>query len=472
MISNKMSIDKNKKILVLDTNVAIDDPECLEKFGDNNLVIPIAVYEELNDIKGESHTERGFLAREFLRNLTKIQRDALNLENDCSGNNFREGIKFGETNIFLDVNREYDLEGFYFDLNKNDNKIVYCAYKLKQEYDNVVIVSNDVGVRFAAIEQNIPAEEYKANRIDKKELYTGYKEVLVSSELIDKFYKEKKLENSFELYPNEFVILVDENNMERKAVGRCKKDKNTGREQIYILNENKTQKSNLDSCPKIIRPKNLGQKMFYDLLQDDDVKIITVTGMPGVGKTLIPIADALEKVEDNKYKKLLYCKSVIPTDKEEEIGYFKGDMIDKLSHHLQGLYTSIEFLYEKEIYNSKNKKQLNDIVDKLISTNLIELKPLATIRGASIQNRYIIFDEAQNVNNYMMKAIITRICEDCKIVIAGDLNQIDTKHLHKYNNGLAHLIAKGKKENYIAHISLDINGKSVRGDIATFGNKL
>ncbi|MBQ3421259.1 MAG: PhoH family protein [Romboutsia sp.] len=338
------------------------------------------------------------------------------------------------------------------------------------------MVSNDVSVRFTATELKLNAQQYKANRIDKKELYKGYREIKVSSDFINTFYSKKKVENTFDLYPNEFVIFIDESNSSKKAIGRYKVNSIISNVDsfgyIYLLDESIYPKSDLESSPKVIRPKNLGQKMLYDLLQDDNIKIITVTGMPGAGKTLLPVADAFEKVAEDKYKKFLYCKSVIPTDKSEEIGYFKGDMVDKLSHHLQGLYSSIEFLYENDIYSTKHKVDLNNLVDKLITSNTLELKPLATIRGASVQNRYILFDEAQNVNSYMMKAIITRVCDNCKLVIAGDLNQIDTKHLHKYNNGLAHLIAKGKDEPYVAHISLDINGKSARGDIATFGNKL
>lgn len=463
-----------RKTIVIDTNIAIDDPECLYKFGENDVVIPLTVYEELNEIKDESGTERGFLAREFLKNLTNIQQLALNNEKNYSGINFVNGISMKDTKIYLNVEKAEDNKDFFLDLEKNDNKIIYCAYNLKKNNENVVIVSNDIGVRFAATELNIEAQQYKANKIDKKELYTGYKEIYVDNDFINNFYKVKKIPNTYNLYPNEFIIFIDENNIDKKVVGRCKTNmySNNDSGEICLISSDKYLKSDLDASPKIIRPKNIGQKMLYDLLQDDDVKIITVTGMPGVGKTLLPVADALEKVEDNKYKKFLYCKSVIPTDKSEEIGYFKGDMVDKLSNHLQGLYSSIEFLYEKEIYNEKYQKDLNEIVDKLISSNKIELKPLATIRGASIQNRYVMFDEAQNVNAYMMKAIITRICEDCKLIIAGDLNQIDTKHLHKYNNGLARLIAKGKEEKHVAHINLDINGKSARGSIATFGNKL
>lgn len=466
--------DSKRKMIVIDTNIAIDDPECLYKFGENDVIIPLTVYEELNEIKDESGTERGFLAREFLKNLTKIQQLALKNDKKYSGNNFKNGILLNDTKIYLDVDKPEDDENFFLDLSKNDNKIIYCAYNLKKKNENVVIVSNDIGVRFAAIELNIEAQQYKANKIDKTELYTGYKEVYVSTDFINNFYRLKKIDNTYELYPNEFVIFIDENNIEKKAIGRCKvsahSEDNIG--EIHLLPNDKYLKSDLETSPKIIRPKNIGQRMLYDLLQDDDVKIITITGMPGVGKTLLPVSDALEKVEEGKYKKFLYCKSVIPTDKSEEIGYFKGDMVDKLSNHLQGLYSSIEFLYEKEIYNEKHRKDLNEIVDKLIANNQIELKPLATIRGASIQNRYVMFDEAQNVNAYMMKAIITRICEDCKLIIAGDLNQIDTKHLHKYNNGLARVVAKGKEEKHVAHINLDINGKSARGSIATFGNIL
>lgn len=472
---NEKECNMERKKIVIDTNIAIDDPECLYKFGKNDVVIPLVVYEELNEIKDESGTERGFLAREFLKNLTKIQQLALNGEENCLGKNFVNGILLNDTKIYLDIEKVIDDKEFFLDLSKNDNKIIYCAYNLKKKNQNVILVSNDVGVRFAAIELNIKAQQYKANKIDKKELYTGYREVYVDSQFINDFYKIKKISNTYDLYPNEFIIFVDKNNITNRAIGRCKIDVYADKDnlgEIHLLSQDKNSNLYLKTTHKIIKPKNIGQRMLCDLLQDDNVKIITITGMPGVGKTLLPVADALEKVEDGKYKKFLYCKSVIPTDKSEEIGYFKGDMIDKLANHLQGLYSTIEFLYEKEIYEGKHKKDLNEIVDSLISNNQIELKSLATIRGASIQNRYIMLDEAQNVNAYMMKTIITRVCEDCKLIIAGDLNQIDTKHLHKYNNGLARLIAKGKEERHIAHINLDINGKSARGSIATFGNKI
>ena len=222
-----------------------------------------------------------------------------------------------------------------------------------------------------------------------------------------------------------------------------------------------------------LKPLNLEQKMFLYLLLDPSITCVSATGTSGKGKSLMAVDASLGFVYAKKYNKFLYTKSTIAVDKREELGFYKGTPEEKLKPHLQPLYSSVEFLYKDEIYAGKQRKSVDQKVEQLLEENILNFYPLANIRGMSIFDKVVMLDEAQNTTNHMIKSLVTRVNDSSKLIVLGDIEQIDDKNLNKYNNGLVHLIEAGKEEPYIGHITMDIDDKSKRGLLSAFGaNKL
>lgn len=440
----------------------MNDEDTIFKFEDNEIIIPSIVWEELNNKKDNSNPSLGYLSRRVLRLLTELAdvrplREGIRLKELPEKSEYYSKAKDLNTLIRVDYKLENDEVDKSFLYRKNDYKIISCA----KNNPGSILVTSDIALLGIA-KDFVNAEEYKADNVKEKVIYKGYRIETVQPDVVDDLYTNKEMEDIWELYPNEFIILIDVENDNHKGIGIKKKEK------IKLVNFDKE----LNFSRMKVRPANLEQKMLLYLLQDPEILCVTVTGISGKGKTLISCDYAFSEVEKGKYSKLLYTKSIIPTDEDEYMGFNKGSEDEKFSSHIKALFTAIEFLYKDEIYNTSNKKTLTEKVEELISQDNLGTLPLANIRGMNIYKKIVMLDEAQNTKKHIIKSLITRLTDESKIIVLGDIEQIDDPKLNMYNNGLSHLIDKGKTENFIGHIMLDIDkGNSKRGKLSTFGAK-
>lgn len=439
-----------KKIFVLDTSVLLQDPMAIYKFKENEVVIPSVVLEEI-DSKKRNMDEIGRNARQVSRLL-----DALRVKGKLHG-----GVPLDHGGVLrVELNhRSYHKLQESFSTITNDNRIIAVALNLieeeikKDEPKPVIIVSKDALVRIKADALDIRAEDFLSDRvITQDKSYSGYTHSLVQPDLINHFYQQGYLETkdlSFQedLYPNQFVILKDQNGSSKSAIGK--------------VNENCTQlkKLVLDNQETIwgIRARNAQQWMAFDLLMNPKISLVTLIGKAGTGKTLLSLAAGLHQVEDDKrYKKMLVARPVVPLGKD--IGYLPGEKEEKLRPWLQPIYDNLEYLF-----NTKSKGDLDKILAGLGS---LQVEALTYIRGRSIPEQFILIDEAQNLTKHEVKTIITRVGEGSKIVLMGDPHQIDHPYLDEYSNGLIYVAEKFKSYPLSGHVRLEKGERSSLAQLA------
>ena len=447
-----------KKKFVVDTSVLLYDYEALYKFGDNEVIIPSVVIEEINKFKDEL-SERGHSARKVLIILEELLKVKPLREGVVLSDIDESSVIYNKTkNLNTLIRSDYNIWNNSVKKlknNENDYNIIACALN-----NHAILITRDRGMRVIGSDF-VKAQSYEADMVEVKEMYKGYKKVNADEAMINSLYNET-LEDSFNLYPNEFIILVNYTNPNHVGVGIKKEDK------IIPCNF-----KNINAYGCKTKPLNLEQKMLMYLLLDEDIKCVTITGVSGKGKSLLSIDYALTSIYAGLYNSFLYTKSVIPVDKREELGFNKGWLIDKFKPHLQPLYSSVEFLYKDRIYKEKERKTIDSQVNELLENEILSFCPLANIRGMSVFNKVVMLDEAQNTTNHMMKSLVTRVNDTSKLIVAGDIEQIDDKNLNEYNNGLVHLIEASKEEDFIGHICMDLSNGSRRGQLAEFGsNKL
>ncbi|WPS85442.1 PhoH family protein (plasmid) [Brevibacillus halotolerans] len=432
-----------KKKFTLDTSVLIYDVDSLYKFEDNEVIIPSVVYEEINNLK-EEDTERGFYARKVAEILDELSKQAP----------LRNGVMLGKTKVRTSYGIDNRDIKKTLVMDNNDYKIIACA-----KNNNSILITRDRMMRVIA-RDFVTVQEYHADKVQVKELYKGYQKLSVNPRKIEQLYSNR-LENEFSLFPNEFVILISNENPNHTGIGICKKDR------IVPLDFSKLDTNRVRLK---LTPLNLEQKMLLYLMLDKSITCVTATGTSGKGKSLMAIDYALGTVQGNLYNQFMYTKSTIAVDKREELGFYPGDIGDKLKPHLQPLYSSIEYLFKQELYkNPKQRRSVDQKVEELILMDHLSFYPLANIRGMSVDEKVVMLDEAQNTTSHMIKSLVTRINDSSKLIVTGDIEQIDDRNLNKFNNGLTHLIESGKKEEFIGHICMDLTPESKRGKLATFG---
>ena len=448
------------KKFVVDTNIFMNDEEAIYKFDDNEVIIPSIVWEELNDKKDISNPMISYLPRRILKLLTELAevrplREGVILGEIAEDSEFYEKCKSLKTKVRVDYQMNHPEVNEAFFLKKHDYMIIACA-----KNNDAILVTSD-GPLLGISKDFVKSEYYRADNIQTKEMYKGYKFVEVNPEVIDDFYSIKNIEDIYDLYPNEFIVMVDNTNPEHKAIGIKK------RGAIKLVNFDKE----LNFSRMETRPANLEQKMFMYLLQDPDIICVTVTGISGKGKTLLSCDYAFAEIEKNNYNEFLYSKSIIPTDEDEYMGYNKGTEEEKFKAHVRALETAIEYLYRDEICEKKSCT-LDEVIEDLHNKGKLGTLPLANIRGMNIYKKIVLLDEAQNTKKHVMKSLVSRFTDEAKIIVSGDIEQIDDPKLSMYNNGLSHLIEQGKEEDFIGHITLDIDkGNTKRGKLSTFASK-
>jgi len=394
------------KIFVLDTNVLLHDSQSIFQFKDNLVIIPMVVIEELDNFK-KNMDETGRNSRQFSRNM-----DDLRMEGDIS-----KGIKL-KNGGYLKVDTRTTIEKTHLKSDKPDNLILEIAFQEKENNPEkkIILISKDINLRIKASILKLNAEDYRGDNVKFEELYSGVKTIEVSGDLINSFYSNKQIsiENISELmglFPNQYVVLK---NMSQSAVGRFDFNKKS------IVPLLSLDKKGIWG----IFPKNLEQKIAVDLLLNDNIKLVSLVGKAGTGKTLLSVAAGLYKSLDSQaYKKLVVTRPIIPMGKD--LGYLPGDIQEKMNPWIKPIMDNIDFLISG---GNKNKETLTR-GQELIDQGMLEIEPLTYIRGRSMPGLFIILDESQNISPHEAKTIITRAGEGTKIVLTGDCYQIDNPYI-------------------------------------------
>ncbi|MFD0588080.1 PhoH family protein [Paenibacillus sp. GCM10027627] len=443
-----------KKIFVLDTNVLLHDPQSLFSFDDNEVIIPAVVLEEI-DSKKRLADELGRNARSVSRILDQMREQG----------HLHKGISLPGGGILkVELNhRSFVRVQEMFGEMSNDNRILAVALNYSNEQESVeealrrsvVLVSKDVLVRIKADVLGLQAQDYLSDRVlDNSEFYAGNLTLHVHPSVIDEFYSYRflsvnHLQLKNRLNPNEFVILRDEMGTSKSALLKVSSDGNR-LEPLFLSNDPVWG----------ITARNAQQRMALELLLNDDIPLVTLSGKAGTGKTLLALAAGLLKVEDeHKYKKLLIARPVVPMGKD--IGYLPGEKEEKLRPWMQPIYDNLEFLFDT--------KKAGDIEKILMGMGSIQVEALTYIRGRSIPGQFIIIDEAQNLTKHEVKTIVSRVGEGSKIVLMGDPGQIDHPYLDSISNGLTHIVEKFKREPISGHVTLE---KGERSKLAQFAADL
>ncbi len=416
------------KTFILDTNVLLHNPKALFSFDDNTVIIPIMVIEELDRFK--SHTdETGRNARYISRELDKLR----------AKGSLSEGIKLdngGSLKIELSPAKVSLPESL--DPHIADNMIIMTALdQQKLNRQKVYFVSKDINARIKADALGIESQDFESQKVDFDSLYKGWLEVGISADDLEKFYKEKEIILKNELYHNQFVLMKDEANAKRSALGKYDRRQ----EKVVPL-------FHADASCWGISPLNVQQRFAMELLLCNDVSLVSMIGTAGTGKTLLAIAAGLQKTVDEKeFRKLLVSRPIMPLGRD--IGYLPGSKEEKLEHWMQPIFDNLRFIFDR-----KNKDGAEEQINYLRQTQVIELEAITYIRGRSIPRQFIIIDEAQNLTPHEIKTIISRAGRGTKMVLTGDAQQIDNPYLDADSNGLTYLVERFKGEEMFGHVSL------------------
>jgi PhoH-like ATPase len=432
-----------KKTFVLDTNVILFDPMAIFKFADNKVFIPLVVVEEVDRFKKDQN-ENGRNARHFSRIVDELR----------SHGSLMKGVTLENGGTFIiSVDKEVKSNHKSIDLSINDNLILASALALKEEGEDTHLITKDINLRLKADILGLTAEDYGMKDVKLEEIYSGYRYLPVSKDKIDQYEKERFLmiDNAEELdiMPNEYLIVHEEGNDRRRLLGRYSKTK-LGVVPLIPMREGIWG----------IYPKNMEQQFALDALLNDDIKLVSLVGKAGTGKTLLAIAAGLEMtINQEKYSRLLVSRPIQPMGKD--LGYLPGDLNDKLGPWMQPIFDNMDFLFDQRRSGS------NSSYEDLMEHGLLHIEPLTYIRGRSIPGQYLIVDEAQNLSPHEVKTIVTRAGEGTKIVLTGDPQQIDSPYLDEVNNGLAYVVERMKTEDIIAHTTLTVGERSQLSETAS-----
>ncbi len=440
---------KSPKTFILDTNVILHDPTSIQQFEENDIVIPLTVIEEIDHFKRGSQVINQN-ARHFARTLDSLTGKEL----------FNGGISLGKgkgkVRIVISNGLCKEIKDAFRE-DTPDHRILSCAYELEKASPvkkRHILVTKDVNLRMKAKALGILAEDYTTDRVRSvEELYTG-KEILedFDDELIQKLYsapyeipaEEIEKTTNAELVPNKYFII-----------------RNTNRSVLANLNSEKTTVKKIDKNPVYgITPRNAEQTFAVDALLNVDVPLVTMTGKAGTGKTLLALASALQ-VKKN-YRQIFVSRPIVPLS-NKDIGFLPGDVESKIGPYMQPLWDNLKVIQDQFGENDKNYIAISNMIkdDKLV------IEPLSYIRGRSLQRIYFIVDEAQNLTPHEIKTIITRVGEGTKIVLTGDIYQIDHPYLDSQSNGLSYLIDHFKGQKLYAHINLEKGERSELAELAS-----
>ena len=442
-----------KKIYVLDTSACLTNASIIYKYSNNDIAIPLKVFDEIDKHK---HRQDGVgaNARKFIRDLDDFREKG----------DIHKGVRIAKGKGLIYA-AEYDpsLMPMSFDPELADNKIITTALTIKKKQEEintrrkVILVSCDINMRIKGDAIRIPTENFLSEQVVEHhdQLYNGFKKYLVDDQLIDQFYDGENIfleKEDIGLYPNQFVMLLSNSNDKKSALCR------------FLNYDDPLQKVPQCNGGKKdlwgIRPRNKEQGFAMNLLLDPDIPIVTLTGRAGTGKTLCAIAAGLAQVVGDArsiYNHLIVSRPIQPMGKD--IGFLPGSMEEKMMPWLSPVKDNLKHLLGND----------QETLNMYVSQGIIEIEALTYIRGRSISNAYIIIDEAQNLSVHEMKTIITRVGENTKIVLTGDVEQIDNVYVDETTNGLTCAIEKFKNHSLSGHVSLT---KGERSKVATLAAKV
>lgn len=447
-MAKKLKVDTNTKIFVLDTSVILFDHQAINNFKEHDVAIPITVLEELDNFKKGNDT-RNFEARQFIRFV-----DTLSV-----GNSLNKWIRISDdrdSKFMVVLNTENNLEkdaSRVFGDRKADHMILNAALFLMKSHPDrkVVMVTKDINLRLKARALDIVAEDYETGKIkDVEGLYRGIARLeLENSELIDLIHSKEQLDAALIFgdklpYANQYVILRNQKN----SILAYYNDATKMLERV----EKKTAYG--------IKPKNAEQAFTLHALSNPSIKLVTIQGVAGTGKTLLAMASALAQKSD--FLQIYLARPIVPLN-NKDIGFLPGDALQKINPYMEPLWDNLKVIQNQYKENSKDYQRITEMVgnEKIIVT------PLAYIRGRSLSNIMFIVDEAQNLTPLEVKTIISRAGEGTKIVFTGDIHQIDTPYLDTESNGLSYLIDKLRGQPLYAHITLEKGERSELANLAT-----
>jgi PhoH-like ATPase len=428
------------KNYIIDTNVLLHDPNSLLSFEENSVLIPIEVIEEIDRFKRES-SELGQNARMVSRMLDGFRGDG----------SLSEGVKLpngGKLKIVFQKNGHINGE-VHFNGNSVDNRILSLAASIQkaQPKNATILVSKDINLRIKADALGLQAEDYETDRVFITDLYTGMMEMAVSTDKITAFRARSELElpSGKTYFPNEYCTLTDEANSKKAALTKVDA---TGTKLVPII----------DSREGVwgIKPRNREQHFAFDALLDDRVKLVTLMGKAGTGKTLLAMAAGLKRtVNDREFRRLVVARPTISMGKE--LGFLPGSLEEKLAPWMQPIHDALEMLSDLNMGHDHRRS------GDLMRSGSIVVEALSYIRGRSIANQFMIIDEAQNLTPLEAKTIITRVGSGTKIVFTGDPYQIDNPYVDSSSNGFNYVVSRFRAEPIAAHIELQ---KGERSELA------
>jgi len=433
-----------KKTYVIDTNVFLTNHESIFSYKNNDIIVPLKVLDEI-----DKHKKRqdgvGLNARSIIRTLDSLREKG----------NLHKGVRLAKGKGILSV-RGYDFDHIPIgcDVSSADNQIIATAIteQAKNLKRKVILVTRDINMRVKCDSLDLLTEDYVSDQVvdNVGSLYTGFVKYLVDDETIDQFYNDENItveKDDIELYPNQFIMLVSNLNEKKTALARFI-NYNTSLEKITEFKQGIWG----------LKPRNKEQTFALNLLLDPEVPIVTMYGKAGCGKTLMALATGLEQVlEKNTYKKLIVSRPVQPLGKD--IGFLPGTLEEKMRPWLMPIQDNLDFLMN-------GRKSAMEI---FFENGTIEIEALTYIRGRSISNAFIIIDEAQNLSVHELKTIVTRVGENTKIILTGDVEQIDNTYLDATSNGLTYAVEKLKNYELSGHMTLL---KGERSKVATLAAKV
>jgi PhoH-like ATPase len=435
-----LSVKTKRRKVVLDTNVILFDAFALLKFGDADIHIPFAVIEEVDKFKRDQG-ENGRNARQFSRFVDVLR----------GKGRLADGVQIDNHETYVYITTDMGMSGIGTELDqaKADNRILSTALALQKQHprSKVELISKDINLRIKADVYGIFATDYDNSDVNQEDLYEGYLEFDVPPAKIDQFYQEKKITIDSKLYGNQYVILKDASNANHSAIGR------------YSLKE-KAIIPLINPPDSIwgITARNVEQSFALDALLNDECMMVSLVGKAGTGKTLLAIAAGLFKtLDEGRYQRLLVSRPIFPMGRD--IGYLPGDIEQKLNPWMQPIFDNVEFLMGAD-------KKAAGRAQELINQGMLNIEPLTYIRGRSIPKQYLIVDEAQNLTPHEIKTIITRAGTGTKVVLTGDVYQIDNPYVDSANSGLTHAVERFKGQEIAAHVTLTKGERSALAELA------
>jgi PhoH-like ATPase len=436
----------NARKVVIDTNVILFDAQAVFKFVDSDIHVPISVIEEVDRFKRDIG-ENGRNARQFSRFI-----DVLRAEGHLA-----KGVALPKSRSCLFVSVDLNLAEIpaELDANKADNRILATAISLSRQFPDsqVNLITKDTNLRIKADVFGVRAMDYEPDSVDVEDMHSGMSEIEVDPQLIEKFYQDRRLTFPVDTpaLANHYYVMKDKANANHSAIARYSVANNS---LVPLIQPTQTVWG--------IFPRNVEQSFALDCLLNDDIQFVTLVGKAGTGKTLLALAAGLYKtLDEGKFQRLLVSRPIFPMGKD--IGYLPGDVEQKLNPWMQPIFDNVEFLMGSD----GSHKKAAGRAQELINQGMLNIEPLTYIRGRSIPKQYLIVDEAQNLTPHEIKTIVTRAGIGTKVVLTGDVYQIDNPYVDSATSGLTHAVEKFKGQAISAHVTLSKGERSELAELAS-----